>query len=755
MRDREPASGTQVTAAHGMRQDIAGGAIAAIVMLAIEGSYGLIALAPLGTVFTPLAFACGILTAVLANAAMTLAGARGPLLSGSSAPLALLMPPLLVALLARPELVRADGSPDTPLLFALASLGVILAGVMQALSWLLRVGRVVRYVPYPVSAGFTWAVALLMAVAIAPVALGLAPGQAKLAQALPQARPLAVVVTLLTLAVALRPPSWTRRVPRFLTALAAGTLLHHGLQAAGFGSALGPVLGLLPAQAWATTPVESLRQWQSHAGLVRELLPLLLQFALAVALVSSLQSLMGSSVVDGLLRQRGDRERGLAIQGMANLVAGIGGGLPVAGALSRTKLSMDAGARGPYSRIAFTVTLALAVTVGAGTLQHLPLAVIAGLFLASAWGLVDAWARRATLTLLRALRHAQRPPPGLAADFAVMAAVAMASVLFTLAHGIAVGVLLALVAFVRTQSRSPVRATGFGDRRRSLKVRGGAASRLLAAHGRRIAVIELDGALFFGTADVVADAVERTAREAELIVVDFRHVRELDVSGARGLAHAADALHARGGRLMFASLDAGGRWGRLLREMDTRGLWSAADFLPDVDLALERAEDHLLSRLAAAPERGHTLSLSETQLAAGLDAQETALLGSLLVEREVAAGTTIFRRGEAGDALYVAVRGDVEIWLPASQGHRARRLVAFAPGVVFGEMAVLQRQPRSADAVAGHDALLLALSRAALDRLERDHPALLARLLLNLNLQLAQRVRALSDELQAAHTHTE
>lgn len=757
VRDREPAA-APAPARRGAAADLTGGAIAAVVMLAIEGSYGLIALAPLGPAFTPLAFVCGVLTAVLANAAMALAAARGPLLAGSSAPLALLLPPLLVGLLARPELARADGSPDTALLFALIAFGVMLAGALQVLSWLLRFGRIVRYVPFPVTAGFTCGVALLMTVAIAPVALGLAPGQGKLLQALPQARPLALVVALATLAVALRPPAWTRRVPRYLSALIAGTLLHYALVAAGGTTALGPVLGALPAHAWPTTPLASLQQWSAHPDLLLAMLPMLLQFAVAAAVVGSLQSLMASSVVDGLLRQRGDRERGLAAQGLANLVAGLGGGLPVGAALSRTKLSMDAGSRGPWSRITFAATLVLAVTIGAPALPHLPLAVIAGLFLASAWGLVDGWARQAVRQLLGMLARAERPPPGLLADLAVTATVALISVLVSLAHGIAAGVLLAMVAFVRTQSRAPVRAIGFGDRRRSLKVRGAAASHLLEAHGRRIAVIDLDGALFFGTADVVADTIERTAREAELIVVDLRHVTDLDMSGARGLAHAADAVHASGGRLLLASLDADGPWARLLRDMDVHRLWSQADFLPDTDLALERAEDHLLAKLAPAPDGARSLSLADTQLAAGLDAHETAVLTALLVERRVGAGGVIFRRGDAGDAgdaMYVAVRGDVEIWLPAAHGRRARRLVAFAPGVVFGEMAVLQRQPRSADAIAGHDAVLLELSRSALDRLERDHPALLARLLLNLNLQLAQRVRALSDELQAAYSRAE
>lgn len=749
VRDRDGKAVVPVAARLGARGELVAGALAGVVMLAIEGSYGLIALAPLGSAYTPLAFVCGVLTAVLANAAMALSGSRGPLLGGSSAPLALLAPPLLVALLARPELTGADGRPDTGLLFALMSLGVLLAGVLMVLSWALRVGRAVRYVPYPVTAGFTCGVALLMTLAIAPVALGLAPGQAKLVQAIPMAKPLALLVSLATLAVALRPPRWTRRVPRYLVALVAGTVLHYALAAALGSASLGPLLGRLPTDALPTTPLASLQQWRAHGELIAAVLPVLLQFALAVVAVSSLQSLMAASVVDGLLRQRGDGERVLAVQGLANLVTGIGGGLPVGAALSRTKLAMDAGARGPLSRVAFAAALALAVTVGAVVLQHLPLTVIAGLFLASAWGLVDAWARHAAAQLVRALRAWQRPAPGLTMDFAVMLTVALTSALLTLAHGIALGVVLAMVAFIRKQSRAPVRATGFGDRRRSLKVRGTAASHLLQAHGRRIAVIDLDGALFFGTADVVTHAVEAAAREAEIVVVDFRHVNDLDVSGARGLAQAADELRQRGGHLLFASLDAQRSWARLLRDADAHGLWTEADFLPDADLALERAEDLLLARLSPLPDADRQLTLAETQLAAGLQAGECELLASMLVERRYAAGAAIFRRGDAGDALYVAVRGDVEIWLPASAAHCARRLVAFAPGVVFGEMAALQRQPRSADAIAGHDVVLLELGRAALDRLERDHPALLARLLLNLNLQLAQRVRSLSDELQA------
>jgi SulP family sulfate permease len=104
--------------------------------------------------------------------------------------------------------------------------------------------------------------------------------------------------------------------------------------------------------------------------------------------------------------------------------------------------------------------------------------------------------------------------------------------------------------------------------------------------------------------------------------------------------------------------------------------------------------------------------------------------------------------------MYVSVHGQVGIWLPAdpgaAAGGRARRMVSYAPGVVFGEIGLLQNQTRSADAIAEDDVILLELARPEYDRISAEHPALLAKLLLNVGMLLASRVRALTNELEAA-----
>ena len=126
-----------------------------------------------------------------------------------------------------------------------------------------------------------------------------------------------------------------------------------------------------------------------------------------------------------------------------------------------------------------------------------------------------------------------------------------------------------------------------------------------------------------------------------------------------------------------------------------------------------------------------------------------------MVERRVAKGEAVFRSGDPGDSMFVLLQGQVGIWLPGGQTEDdaalGRRLISFAPGVVFGDMGLLAGAARSADAIAESDALMLELQREPYERLVAEHSAVFGKLLLNISLLLASRVRSLSDELQAAH----
>lgn len=727
------------------RGDLAGGLIAAIVLLPVEGSYGLVAFASLGPEQAQIGFVLGVGTAAIATLVTLIAGGRGPLLSGSTAALALLIPSMIGALAVDPRFTGPDGRPLVNLLLAFVALGLVVAGLMQILLAALKLGRLVRYVPYPVIAGYMNGVAVLMVVAIMPHVLGLQGHAAAIDWQ--QVQPLAPVVALVALALSIRPPRWTRRVPSYFTALVAATALHHLLAATPTGGWLGPLFTPPPLQ-WPGFGAMAPLVERFGDRLVVEHLWDVLQFAAAVAIVSSLQTAMSTATIDEVLSTRGNRERELFGQGLGNVVLGTLGGLPTGVAASRTKMNIDAGGRTAASALVFGVGLLVALVFGLPLLKHVPMAAIAGIFVAVAWTLVDAWTRRATVVLWRQAWR-RRVPRLLAASYGTMLFVVAIGVFASLPVAVGVGTLLAILMFIRSNSKPPVRQVLFGDQRTSRKLRSAAQAELLRANGRRIAQIELDGALFFGTAEAADEEIERLARSADHIVVDLHRVAEVDASGARVLLNAAESIHRAGKRMLFAGLRDGDPRKRMIRDMDVHGSLTDEHFFPDADRALEHAEESLLASLDPATAEDAPLRLEQTLIGAELDAAELAVLSSLMIERRVPRGEPVFRQGEPGDAMYVSLRGQIGIWLPAGDDGIERRLVSFAPGVTFGEIGLILNQHRSADAIAEEDALVLELPRRHFERLAAEHPVLLGKLLRSAVTLLSSRILALTAELRA------
>lgn len=752
--DPPPSSPTPRTGWRGWfgveRGDVLGGFSAGLVLLAINGAYGIVALAPLGPAYATLGFVLGVHAAVLTAVVTTFSGARGPLLGGPAAALSLLVQPVLIGLLADPQLRLADGRPDVATMLALVAAATVLAGLVQAALALLHLGRVARYVPYPVQAGYLGSVAILMTLAMVPHTLGLPAGKGSLDLA--DARPLSLLVAVVALLVAWHPPAWTRRVPASVLALLVATGVHYGLQWA-FGPArLGPTLGALPV-GWPQPDVmaplletDKLRLLWTHA-------PLLLGFVAAVVITSSLQTLLAGNVVDGHTGVRRDGEHTLRAYGWANALGGAFGMPPVAAAVSVSLVGMNAGSTSSGVRPMYALGLVVLLTFSSGLLAQVPMAAIAGVLVAVAASLVDAWSRHSTFSLLQALLRGRRPPGALLAPYAVMGLVVATALGVSLLAGVAVGVIAAVLMFVRSNLRGPVRSVATLAQRRSCQVRPAVHASLLDMHGQRATLIELDGALFFGTADAVAREIGRHASSSDVVVLDFRRVGEIDASGARELLLSARQLHAAGKRLLLAGLGETDPRRLTIDEMARADHHVRLEFQPDVDRALEAAEDHVLAGLGAASTPTTRLGLGQTLIGEGLDAVARSVLAEHLVERRISRGDIVFRQGDPGDALYIVLSGRIGIWLPApapAAGEMGRRLVSYAPGVPFGEIGLLRGGSRTASAVAEEDSVLLELSREAFDRLAVGHPPLHAHLLLCLSRHLSARLGTVTHELQAA-----
>jgi SulP family sulfate permease len=732
------------------RGDIAGGLTAAVVLLAVEGAYGLVAFSKLGPEQAQIGFMIGVFAAAVSSVVTVVTGARGPMLSGSSSALSLLFATLIGALALDPRSLGPNGYPFAPLVLAFAALAVVLAGFLQLLLGVTRMAGLIRYVPYPVHAGYMNGTAILMIGAMLPNILGLQAG-ASLA-AWHEMKPLAPIVAVVAFLIAIKPPLWTRRMPAYMTAIAAATALHHLLSLTPASGGLGPLFAP-PEFHWPSLDVLQPTSKYLPEGYLEDNLWTVLQFAVVMAFIAGLQTALGASHVDEMTHRRRSLSREMVAQGAANMAVGVIGGIPSAGAIMRSKVNIDAGGKTEISRLFFGLGLVLALLIGLAWMRIVPMAAIAGVFSAVAYSLVDKWTRRATGVLWRQ-SFKWRVPRAMAQSYAIMTLVAAIAIFISLPAAIGTGMLVAILMFIRSNSKKPVRQVVHADVRRSRKVRSAVETNLLTQHGKRIVVVELDGALFFGTAEEADEAIEKLIHSADHIIIDFERVSEVDASGARVMLVAADHVKRAGKGLLFAGLSLKDGRTRTIRDMDVHGLLDDGVFFQDTDLALECAEDRLLKSLLPVGSTTAALSLEETLMGSGLTPEERALLAPMLIEHRVAKGEYVFRSGDAGDSMYVLMHGQIGFWLPSKDGGdtltEGRRLVSYAPGVVFGEMALLAGMARSADAIAEADALVLELQREQYNRLMTDHPTLLGKLLLNISLLLASRVRALSAELQAA-----
>jgi SulP family sulfate permease len=726
----------------GWAGDLAGGVSAALAAIPVELVYGLFAVAPLGAAYANHGLRAALLGCILGGLLGLVLRTTGGMLTGSRSAPALILGTLASSLLQQVE-VQAAADP-LAMVFVLLLLCTALAGVFQLVFGLLGVGRALKYVPYPVIAGLMCGVSLLMLLAALRPALGIANG-VPWRDALEAWHPLSMVVTGVTLALCFVVPRVSKRVPGTVVALVGGMLAHHAVVAlvgAGrLGATSGSVDGLLPAfslwQAFSGQGAAGLLAW----------LPTLAPYALAIASFASLETLFCLSTIEAWTHGRSDGDRELRVQGLVNLVSGVLGATPSIGHMPRVTINLAAGGRSALSGVAYSAALTLIVVFAGSFLGWVPGSVTAAILIFYAIGMVDDGVRRLALQLLtqhRQLAHAQYRL--LLANFAVIALVALVAVFGDMMKAVACGVVAAMFIFVRSSAKPVIRRVFDAQHHRSLKVRAAQDMEVLEREGAKIAVIEVEGPLFFGTAERVAREIENVSQNAGVLILDLARVSEVDPTGARTLLQVARKMHATQRVLVLSA--ANQRVEDFLRAMGLATVIAHDHWQRDLDTALEVCEDRLLVKHGVSTARA-VVHLAQTGLAAGLSAFQINVLEGYLTKRLFACAGSVFRNGDAGESLFVATGSVVDILLTLQSG-RHKRVASFAPGVVFGEMALLEGKPRSADAVVQGASTVWELSREALAEIELRHPEIARRILFNLSRSLAERLRVTTVELRLA-----
>lgn len=682
--------------------DVWAGLAAAAVLLPQAMAFGVALFTPLG-----LAPATGALTALIGAASLSalsgLAGGTRGLISAPTGPTLVLLGGALASL-------AAAGVAPAQLPVALAAV-LLVTGLLQAGIGASGGGHLIKFIPYPVVAGFMTGSAVLMVLSqMRPLAgAGFDPGWESW-------RWLPVVTAAATFALCALVPRRLPAVPGTIAGLVGGTVLFQLLRLPGPGAVPAAwLIGSLPAPGAAHAGV-------SLAALAELPWGIVLVWSLALAVLASLDTLLTSVIADVGTGTRHDSRRELIGQGAGQIVAGLLGGMGGAGTTGATLVAVRTGGRrwcGVVAGATFVVLVLFAGGVGA----WLPVSVLAGIILHVASSMVErdilAWLRR----------------PGMRIDGGIALLVTGVTVAWDLMIAVGVGITLAVIMYIRAQVRAPViHRRSDATQWHSVRYRPAAERSLLETHGHRIVLYELRGSLFFGTADRLYGELEADLARRAWVILHLRRVGQVDLTGVKLLQQMANRLHDSGGELIFCHVHEGMGLGhtldRTLREVSASGTAAPARTFNGADEALEYAEDALLAELGSPPaDETERVALADSDLCRDMTPGQTAALQEVLQERRAAPGELLFAAGDEGDELYLVASGEIEIRLPTTR-HHYKRLAKYGPGALFGEIAFLVPGQRSAHAVATHASELLVLDRAGFEVLSRrSHDAALAVLL--------------------------
>ena len=395
---------------------------------------------------------------------------------------------------------------------ALVFAAVVLAGVLQVLLGIFKMGQYIRLVPYPVVSGFMSGIGcIIIALQLSrlfghePDGGGTIPALTAIPEAVMDPNVNALIIGVLTLVVIFTwPKSLGKIIPPPLAALVIGTVSSLFLAGA-------PILGDIP------TGFPSIVIPEFTA----DTFAIVLEAAILLAVLGAIDSLLTSLVADNMTRTRHDSDKELIGQGIGNTVAGLFGAIPGAGATMRTVVNIRTGGQTKLSGMLHAFVLLLVVVSLSPLASQIPHAVLAGILIKVGYDIID-------------IGYLKRAHKGPRLDLILMALVLILTVFVDLITAVAAGVVLAALAFVKQLADEQLKQ--FGGTSDTASSSTPEELELLTKAKGQVTVFDFGGPLSFGAAaDLGHQVRERTKNKSSAIILDFSKVPFIDVSASRAV----------------------------------------------------------------------------------------------------------------------------------------------------------------------------------------------------------------------------
>lgn len=449
----------------------------------------------------------------------------------------------------------------------------IMAGVILFIMGAARLGTMIKFIPYPVTMGFTSGIAVLIfstqikdffGLSIEKVPSDFVEKMRSLGEHAGTFQWPTIALAAASLAIILFwPKKWQRRVPGSIVALVLGTVavvLFPGLQVETIGSKFGGIPQTLPH------PQIPALSWENIQHLF--------QPATTIALLAAIESLLCAVVADGMIDDRHDSNQELMAQGIANIVSPLFGGIAATGAIARTATNVKCGARSPIAGMVHAVTLLVIILAAAPLAKFIPLATLSAVLVNVAINMGE-W------------HNFSRLPKWPRSDAVVFLTAFALTVVVDLTVAVEIGMVLAAILFIKRVSET----TQITAVDQSSETEGPQHSLIGKVVPKGVMIYRIFGSFFFGAADKLETALKRSGQEPDVLILGMRKVLAMDATGLNALEDLYERLHKRKKHLILS-----GPHTQPLFMMDKAGFLDQlgrGNICADLEHALERAREIL------------------------------------------------------------------------------------------------------------------------------------------------------------------
>lgn len=612
----------------------------------------------------------------------------------------------------------------------------MIAGLFLLLLGRLKMGNLVRYIPYPVTGGFFAGIGYIFVQGGLTVAAGVQPTFGSLgdAQFIQLVIPAVVLALCLIMGKMLKDNSLS--VPGIL--LLAILIFYGVLFLAGITQEQAIDNGLLP-KIEDTGPLFPVFHWEYFSQINWVVISDQIGGIVVVSLLCSMMLLLDVSGIELIARKDLNPDHELQVMGYTNVVNSLVGGFPGVHDVSDTALADKIGGKDRLTGFVYVALVAAAILAGADFMEIVPTFILGGLLIyVGLEFLIDwVWKARGELPL---------------SDYVVVLIILVVIIFSDILQGVTFGFFIAIILFVINYSKLSVIKieTNASDHAsnvdRDLETR-----ELLNKEGNRVLILILQGFIFFGTADKLVSAIRSRIMDKEgsrfdYLVLDFHHVSQLDTSAIVTFSKLAQLSERVGFHVIISSAD-----DNSIKQLVKHRFFTFADltwerhYKDQLDVAVDWCERRILNDLKLNAE-DRNLSLPDIIRRIAYDESDVLLLANFFKVENRKAGEYLFQEGDNGESLYFVGSGTVVVVMKIPR-QKEKILRKYKAGAILGEMAIYTGENRTASVRIENDAELFRLDKESMDAMSKQFPASTAALHTYIVKLLAERLSRANREL--------